>query len=77
MQQDQRRAIAALGNMGGEATGVDEGVLEGWYDGTLMLAVILSEAKDLMAWRPAMRSFAALRMTIKTKGGTHGRSHPI
>jgi len=32
MQQDQRRAVAALGDMGGEATGLDEGVLEGWHD---------------------------------------------
>src|SRR5260370_40119193 len=63
MQQDQRRAVAALGDMGGEATGFDEGVLEGWHDGTLMLAVILSEAKDLIAGCHAMRSFAALRMT--------------
>ncbi len=29
MQQDQRRAIAALGDVRGEAVGLDEGVLEG------------------------------------------------
>jgi hypothetical protein len=45
MQQDQRRAVAALGDMSGEAAGVDEGVLEGRHGWT---PVILSEAKDLM-----------------------------
>jgi hypothetical protein len=31
MQQDERRAIAALGDVRGEAAGLDEGVLGGWH----------------------------------------------
>ena len=32
MQQDERRTVAALGDVRCEATGVDEGVLEGRHD---------------------------------------------
>ena len=37
MQQDQRRAVAALGDMGGEAAGLDKGVLEGRHGWTSVM----------------------------------------